>query len=442
MYVSLLIEGFNMLFCGIVGYLVVRLGMIKVEILRQLNSIVFKVGVCALSINLIAPFKFSEIDWYWCIVYAIFEMVLHAFVISIGWVFHQRDLLKISTNILTLTWSNLVIFGIPIMDSIFPKSFLIYPILASVPLILFQIPLMIVMCETIESKREIKRKMEADIENNRSSGSESQDKKDKKSTDTNIGNTSFQNNQENISENEKSLVENGQEAFELEEVDENNDRIDNENGEGKDTDSNSDSHIDSDSDIHIEGGSSSDNGITNRTQSKYSRQNDTKYELSNHKKRIIIFTIKRVFMNPIFISVVIGFIYSSSGLPYPKVIAKPAQTLANLVLPLAMITIGMFVYQHKIISSGMKTMIIYVSIKSFLVPIVSLSTFILFGIKGDSGKAAFILSVMPAGIITFQFGTEYSLRNDIITTCLIVESLIMIPILIMWILIIDATGLF
>ncbi|KAJ6228397.1 auxin efflux carrier component 1b-related [Anaeramoeba flamelloides] len=290
------------------------------------------------------------------------------------------------------------------MDSIFPKSFLIYPILASLPLTFLQMPFMIVICEIIEAKREIKRKMETDIEDVNSSSSTPPNKKHKTSTNGSVFESLSQNNKHKISENKKILVENGQEGFELEEVDYNNDDSDKCKDKGKDIKSDGDS--DRGSDSHIGGGSSSDNSNGNKKQSTSAQKNDNQFEIPDLKKKIFKLTLKRVFINPVLISVIIGFIYSSSGLPFPEVLAKPVQTLSNMVLPLAMITIGMFVYQHKIISCSCKTMLMFVSIKSFLVPFVSLSAFLLFGIKGDAGKAAFLLSVMPAGISTFQFGTE------------------------------------
>ncbi|KAJ6250004.1 auxin efflux carrier component 1b-related [Anaeramoeba flamelloides] len=403
MYLSLINEGLTILILIFAGYLITRLKVIEISILRQFNSVVFYFGIPGLLFGVISGIGFSEINWKWCGVYAVFMMVSQLFVVFVGWFMNQRDLAKISTNLFALTWTNNIIFGMPIMEAIFGKDCLIYPILATIPNWFFQMPMMIFFCENLRIKRNTAAKL-----------------KEIKKTDINLKEISLS-NQEESETNILNKIE----------IDDDND---DENEKIKENDMDDDSNIgESDEDDKIQ-------EINEKNTKETPQNNHQKHK--NGQKEILIKTFIKVFKTPIIVSVFLSFLYSLIGYPLPELPKQCFQYLANIVLPLALITIGIFVYREKIISCGIKEMLIILIAKSFVIPLISIAIWYAFGFNNQEGKIGFIISTMPAAIATFNFATEYQLGQRLISTCLIVETFIMVPVISLWFLLIDALGLF
>lgn len=154
------------------------------------------------------------------------------------------------------------------------------------------------------------------------------------------------------------------------------------------------------------------------------------YLVSGDKKQV---SIKRIITNPVVIAVFIGLLIFISPVKLPSVLYNACDSLGNINTPLAMIILGTYIAQSKILDLFNNKHTYYISfIKLIIIPI--LTAVLLKFVPNafyDIKMVMYIASITPTGMTVAMlsqiYGSDYSYGAQIVglTTLL---SLITIPI--------------
>ncbi|KAJ3447151.1 auxin efflux carrier component 1b-related [Anaeramoeba flamelloides] len=253
---------------------------------------------------------------------------------------------------------------------IYGKSFLIYTILASVPNWFVQIPLYIFLCEKLKAQRELegaKAITDPDEEHLLSEDTNFDENDDKSNSESSRGGESEGATGRNI------------------------------NGETTQN-THSDENMIDESTLLI-----NNQTTKNGSEGKKHRKN---YSNKSFRSKVLKLTLIKVSKNTLLIGVVLGTIYSLTGLYVPDVITQFYGYLGSVTLPVAMLTIGMFCYREKIIACDWKLALLIAIIKLFIYPLACYGFQMIFDIKGAPGKAMFLINALPPALATFSFGEE------------------------------------
>lgn len=139
--------------------------------------------------------------------------------------------------------------------------------------------------------------------------------------------------------------------------------------------------------------------------------------------------IKKAFLdilkNPIIISIVLGFLYSVSGLPMPKMMNDTLENIGRMATPLALICIGAGFEGRKAVKLIRPT-ILASMIKLVIQPAVFLPAAIAMGFTGDKLIAAIIMLGSPTTptcyIMSKNMGHQGVLSSSVIVMTTILSS--------------------
>lgn len=139
--------------------------------------------------------------------------------------------------------------------------------------------------------------------------------------------------------------------------------------------------------------------------------------------------IKKAFLdilkNPIIISIFLGFLYSVSGLPMPKIMNDTLENIGRMATPLALICIGAGFEGRKAIKL-IKPTVLASMIKLVIQPAVFLPAAIAMGFTGDKLIAAIIMLGSPTTptcyIMSKNMGHQGVLSSSVIVMTTILSS--------------------
>ncbi|KAJ3448604.1 auxin efflux carrier component 1b-related [Anaeramoeba flamelloides] len=172
-----------------------------------------------------------------------------------------------------------------------------------------------------------------------------------------------------------------------------------------------------------------------------SDEEDEKATRENERDSSLKICLKSFFKNPLVIGSFLGLIYSFSGLPLPAILDKTTTYFSDLLVPLSLITVGMFIYREKVMSCPIKILTIYMVAKFVLCPFFALILIYIFRMSGDPAKALFFLAALPIGLSTFTMSEQYTLKTEYIAPLFFFETILFTPIYILYVLIVESTNL-
>lgn len=135
------------------------------------------------------------------------------------------------------------------------------------------------------------------------------------------------------------------------------------------------------------------------------------------KKKGIRGTLTGIAKNPIIVSAVLGTAFNLSGLSIPTVLDKTITYVADMCVPLSLITVGISM-QYKGFKDILPLSIGASLLKTLFLPLVFLPVAYLLGIRGDTLGALFVFWASPSAVagyaMTRDMGGDYDLYGNII----------------------------
>lgn len=148
----------------------------------------------------------------------------------------------------------------------------------------------------------------------------------------------------------------------------------------------------------------------------------TLYEGGKQKR-----SIKKVFLNPGVIGIVIGMVLFLFQIPLPDLVQSPITFLADLNTPVAMIITGFYLASSKLHLERSDLSILGASLLRLLVvPLITLGVLLLAGVRGTLLTICMVPACTPAASVTTLFAVEFSGDRDAASRIIAVSTVLSI----------------
>lgn len=145
---------------------------------------------------------------------------------------------------------------------------------------------------------------------------------------------------------------------------------------------------------------------------------------------------------PIVIGNVVGLIWSATGLSYPLFFEKIGKFMGDIVLVLALVSIGRFLQVNSILSCKWYQLLACLVIRFFVCPGFSLLYALAFKLDGRLSRQCVILSSLPAANAGFILANSVGLGANVASAMVFWSLILIVPVLMFWFFIFDKTGIF
>ncbi|CAN6211196.1 unnamed protein product [Urochloa humidicola] len=117
----------------------------------------------------------------------------------------------------------------------------------------------------------------------------------------------------------------------------------------------------------------------------------------------------------------------------PSIIEGSVLVMSKTGVGLSMFSMGLFMaLQEKIIVCGAGATLLGMALRFVAGPAATAAGAVALGLRGDVLRLAIIQAALPQAITTFVFAKEYSLHADILSTAVIFGTLVSLPVLIVY----------
>jgi len=137
-----------------------------------------------------------------------------------------------------------------------------------------------------------------------------------------------------------------------------------------------------------------------------------------HPLRVIQSFLRRLFVNPLIIGILVGLAWRITGAPLPDLVMRLVDALAATAGPVALFAMGLSLRRFGI-SGNVRPALALSALKLFLMPGLMLGLVWLLGLPPLTAKVAVVIAALPSGInsylIAVQFNTGQALASNQMT---------------------------
>lgn len=137
-----------------------------------------------------------------------------------------------------------------------------------------------------------------------------------------------------------------------------------------------------------------------------------------HPLRVIQSFLRRLFVNPLIIGILVGLAWRITGAPLPDLVMRLVDALAATAGPVALFAMGLSLRRFGI-SGNVRPALALSALKLFLMPGLVLGLVWLLGLPPLTAKVAVVVASLPSGInsylIAVQFNTGQALASNQMT---------------------------
>ena len=193
------------------------------------------------------------------------------------------------------------------------------------------------------------------------------------------------------------------------------------------------------------------------TPNTHSEHNISEEPLQTQQQNICSKVVYKLVQNPVLWSIVIGFVLSLStfGPSYLKQPSVYGNWLTSLfswlgatVSPLSLFTMGVWLSsQHfspanSLPSCSVGIILSCMALKLVVVPLLMVGITKLFRLNDEAGRAAVLISCLPISMAGFTLGSQYEIGESILSMNVIIGTLLILPTVLMWNVLMDTIGLY
>jgi predicted permease len=160
---------------------------------------------------------------------------------------------------------------------------------------------------------------------------------------------------------------------------------------------------------------------------------------------------KRVFTNPIVVAILCAFIISLSTLGKVldeieglKFFVDTLGYLGQITTPLSLFAMGIWMHHQgrNLVRIGFVELFIFMITKLIIVPMIMIGLAKALSLDDESGRAAVLIASLPISMASFTLGSIYDIGKDQLSANVAVGTLLMLPTVIVWNLVLDELDLF
>ena len=141
---------------------------------------------------------------------------------------------------------------------------------------------------------------------------------------------------------------------------------------------------------------------------------------------------KRLLYTPPLVAMVLGLVWGSLGWKLPDVLATILTNLGNCVTPVATFCVGIFITDGKPFARVWRKTVVYMLLKVVGMPLLAMALIAAFGLHAPVSEVALVIASLPLAFPAFTFAKEYGRGEDVMSTCIAVGTVLMLPVVIFW----------
>lgn len=159
-------------------------------------------------------------------------------------------------------------------------------------------------------------------------------------------------------------------------------------------------------------------------------------------KKTIGLIFKKIFTNPILLGMLGGLLYVCTDLPVPTYLEELLLLLGDLCLPLALFCVGAFLSQHSLISCHWLKFVAGMILRAFIGPFFACVYAYALGLNNRLARQCVIMAAQPTAVASYQLSLAAGIGTGSASTLVFWTTLLTVPILIVWIEILNSLNLF
>ena len=150
-------------------------------------------------------------------------------------------------------------------------------------------------------------------------------------------------------------------------------------------------------------------------------------------------TLLSIAKNPLIIGSALGFIFLIAGIKLPYVFEKAISSVAGISTPLSLIILGGF-FDFKKLKSSLKQMLIGVTGRLIIVPLICITAAILLGFRGSDLVAMLAIFATPSAVTSFTMAKQMGGDSDLAAQIVVLSTLFSIVTIFLWIFFLKQMG--
>lgn len=148
--------------------------------------------------------------------------------------------------------------------------------------------------------------------------------------------------------------------------------------------------------------------------------------------RILANVGKRLLCTPPLVAMVLGLVWGSIGWKLPDVLATVLTTLGNCVTPVATFCVGIFITDGRPFARVWRKTVVYMLLKTVGMPLLAMVLIAAFRLRAPVSEVGLVIASLPLAFPAFTFAKEYGRGEDVMSTCIAVGTVLMLPVVIFW----------
>lgn len=152
-------------------------------------------------------------------------------------------------------------------------------------------------------------------------------------------------------------------------------------------------------------------------------------------------TLLDIAKNPLIIGSLLGVIFLALGIKLPYMFEKTISNIASITTPLALIVLGAF-FDFKKLSGNVKQLIIALSGRLVIVPLICMSIAIAMGFRGSDLIAMLASFAAPSAVTSFTMAKQMNGDADLAAQIVVLGTLFSILTIFLWIFSLKQFGMF
>ncbi len=151
-----------------------------------------------------------------------------------------------------------------------------------------------------------------------------------------------------------------------------------------------------------------------------------------HSKLNLWRLVKGMITNPLIIGCFVGLIFFATGIKLPSVIEKSVKDISSVATPLALIVLGSE-FEFTAIKGSLKELIITISTRLVIVPLIMLFVAIKFGFTNEALACILITFGSPVSVSSFAMAQQMDGDEQLAAQLVVISSALCVATLFVWI---------
>ena len=150
----------------------------------------------------------------------------------------------------------------------------------------------------------------------------------------------------------------------------------------------------------------------------------------------------QVIKSPILIGDIVGFVYAATGLPMPTYLKSLTTIMGDVVLPISLFSVGIFLAQHSFIACHWLKFIVMLLIRHVISPLFAGVFAFVLKFNARLSRQCCIMTASPTAVACYLITAQSGIGAGAASTMIFWTTVLSVPFIIGWIAVLDKLQIF